>query len=132
GRSGGGFTTAYHLTHTALFKLGIAGAPPTDWRLYDSIYTERYMGLPSTHQDAYDRTSAILAAENLTGRLLLLHGTHDDNVHPQNSIKLIDALIRAGKQFDIMLYPNKAHGITGTEHRLHLYRRVLEHLEQHL
>ena len=105
---------------------------PTDWRLYDSIYTERYMGHPDEVPEAYERTSAINGAENVTGRLLLIHGTHDDNVHPQNSIKMMDALIKAGKQFDVMFYPNKTHGISGKAHRLHMYTMIFEYLERHL
>ena len=132
GWSGGGFTTAFHMGHTDLFKAGIAGAPPTDWRLYDSIYTERYMGHPDEVPEAYERTSAINGAENVEGRLLLIHGTHDDNVHPQNTIKMMDALVRAGKQFDVMLYPNKTHGISGKAHRLHMYTMIFEHLKRHL
>ena len=132
GWSGGGFTAAFHMVHTDLFSVGVAGAPPTDWRLYDSIYTERYMGHPVDNKAAYDRTSALIGVENVTGRLLLLHGTHDDNVHPQNTTKMMDALIKAGKQFDVMLYPNKTHGISGKAHRLHMHQLVFDYLERHL
>ena len=132
GWSGGGFSTSFALTHSDLFKVGIAVAPVTDWRLYDSIYTERYMGLPQEETEAYDRTSAVKAAENLHGRLLLMHGTADDNVHPQNTIQLVDALIKAGQQFDLMLYPGKTHGITGAVARTHLFRYFVEYLKNHL
>lgn len=132
GWSGGGFTAAFHLTHTDLFKVGVAGAPPTDWRLYDSIYTERYMGLLDENPEAYDRTSPIFGAENLQGKLLLIHGTHDDNVHPQNTTKLAAALLEAGKQFDVMWYPNKTHGISGKTHRIHMYTLIFNYFEQHL
>lgn len=132
GWSGGGFSTAYHLSHTKLFKVGVAGASPTDWRLYDSIYTERYMGLLPENVEAYERTSAINGAENVTGRLLLIHGTHDDNVHPQNTTKMVDALIKAGKQFDLMLYPNKTHGVSGKTHRKHMHQMILDYLERWL
>ncbi len=132
GWSGGGFTTAYQLGHTDFYKVGIAGAPVTDWRLYDSIYTERYMGLLDENLEAYERTSALAGAADLHGRLLLIHGTHDDNVHLQNTLKMADELIKARKQFDLMLYPNKTHGITGTDHNLHLYTMIYEYLERHL
>ena len=132
GWSGGGFTTAYQLGHTDFYKVGIAGAPVTDWRLYDSIYTERYMGLPEDDPAAYERTSALAGAADLHGRLLLIHGTHDDNVHLQNTLKMVDELIKARKQFDLMLYPGKTHGITGTDHNVHLYTMIYEYLERHL
>jgi len=107
GWSGGGFTTTFHMTHTDLFKIGVAGAPVTDWHLYDSIYTERYMGVPEDDPEAYERTSSIAGAESYAGRLLLIHGSQDDNVHPQNTFGLIDRLIKKRKQFDLMFYPNK-------------------------
>jgi dipeptidyl-peptidase-4 len=130
---GGGFTTAYHMARSGgLFRVGIAGAPVTDWHLYDSIYTERYMGLPEDDPEAYERTSAVAGAAGLEGRLLLIHGTHDDNVHPQNTLKMADALIRARKQFDLMLYPNKTHGISGEGPNVHLYTLIFDYLERHL
>ncbi len=132
GWSGGGFSTVFQLGHTDFYKVGIAGAPVTDWRLYDSIYTERYMGLPEDDPEAYERTSALAGAADLTGRLLLIHGTHDDNVHPQNTFKMMHELIEARKQFDLMMYPNKTHGITGTDHNVHLYTMIYEYLERHL
>ncbi|MEE8586916.1 MAG: DPP IV N-terminal domain-containing protein [Acidobacteriota bacterium] len=132
GWSGGGFTTCFHMTHTKLFKAGIAGAPVTDWRLYDSIYTERYMGLPGEDIEAYERTSSVEAAANLNGRLLLIHGTHDDNVHPQNTIQLMNGLIKNRKQFEVMFYPNKTHGISGRDEKVHLYTMIYEFLERQL
>jgi dipeptidyl-peptidase-4 len=132
GWSGGGFTTAFTMTHSKLFKVGVAGAPVTDWHLYDSIYTERYMGTPQEDPEAYERTSAVKAAKNFSGRMLLIHGTHDDNVHPQNTIQLVDALIKNRKQFDLMLYPNKTHGIRGTDETIHLWTMVYEYLERYL
>jgi dipeptidyl-peptidase-4 len=132
GWSGGGFTTTFHMTHTNLFKVGIAGAPVTDWHTYDSIYTERFMNTPQDDPEAYERTSSVKAAENYTGRMLIIHGTHDDNVHPQNTIQLIDALIRNQKQFDLMLYPNKTHGIRGKNEMIHLWTTVYEYLERYL
>jgi len=132
GWSGGGFSTCFALTHGDLFKLGIAVAPVTDWRLYDSIYTERYMGLPQEEKEAYDKTSCVKAAANLSGRLLLVHGTADDNVHIQNSEQLIQALIEAGKPYDLWIYPQKTHSLRGGKTQLHLFRSMTEYLKEHL
>jgi dipeptidyl-peptidase-4 len=132
GWSGGGFTATYHMTHTDLFKAGIAGAPVTDWRLYDSIYTERYMGRPQDNPEAYDAASSVLQAEKCRGPLLLIYGTQDDNVHPQNTIQLANALIRSRKQFDLMMYPDKTHGITGAADNVHLYTMIYDFLTRNL
>ena len=117
GHSYGGFLTAYALTHSKLFSAGIAGAPVTDWRDYDTIYTERYMLTPQENPEGYRETSVVEAAADLSGRLLILHGMMDDNVHPQNSVKLVDALQRAGKPFEMMFYPGYRHGIHGRHYR---------------
>lgn len=117
GHSYGGFMTAYCLTHSKLFAAGIAGAPVTDWRDYDSIYTERYMLTPQENPEGYDKTSVVKAARNLHGRLLLLHGFMDDNVHLQNSTRLIRALQAANKQFELMLYPEARHGLGGRHYQ---------------
>ena len=117
GHSYGGFITAYALTHSKKFAAGIAGAPPTDWRLYDTIYTERYMGLPAENKDGYDKTSVVKAAANLHGKLLLIHGLMDDNVHAQNSWQLVDALQKANKPFELMIYPPSRHGIRGEHYQ---------------
>ncbi len=119
GHSYGGFITAYALTNSKKFSAGISGAPPTDWRLYDTIYTERYMGLPSENKDGYDKTSVVKAAGNLHGKLLLLHGLIDDNVHVQNTMQLVEALQKANKPFEMMIYPPSRHGIGG-DHYYHL------------
>jgi dipeptidyl-peptidase 4 len=132
GWSGGGFMAAYHMTHTDLFKAGIAVAPVTDWRLYDSIYTERYMGLPDKESEAYDRASVIKATAQYRGHLLLVHGTEDDNVHPQNTIQFVHELIQKNKQFDLMLYPGKTHSISGSAESLHLYTTIYRFLERYL
>ncbi len=132
GWSGGGFMAAFHMTHTDLFKIGIAVAPVTDWRLYDSMYTERYMGVLEDNAEAYDHTSCVAAAPKYQGRLLLIHGTQDDNVHPQNTIQLIHALIRNKKQFEMMLYPGKTHGITGAAENIHLYTMIFDYLRKNL
>ncbi|MGB9205181.1 MAG: prolyl oligopeptidase family serine peptidase, partial [Terriglobales bacterium] len=123
GWSGGGSMTLYALTHSDRFKAGIAVAPVTSWRNYDSIYTERYMGLPKDNPTAYDN-SIVNAASSLQGSLLLVHGTSDDNVHFQNTIQMTDALINAGKQFRLMVYPDKTHGISGPGTRMQLFHMM--------
>ena len=132
GWSYGGFMASYALTHSKTFAIAIAGAPVTDWSLYDTIYTERYMRMPQNNPDGYRDTSVIEAAANLHGKLLLVHGTMDDNVHLQNSVKLVHALQRAGKQFDLMIYPTSRHGVLDRGQNFHLYalmsRFVLENL----
>lgn len=120
GWSYGGYLTSYALTHSSSFKIGIAGAPVTDWRLYDTIYTERYMGTPQGNPEGYDKSSVLKAAANLQGKLLLLHGTIDDNVHLQNTIQLIHQLQKAGKQFELMLFPQSRHGIRSPQQVWHL------------
>jgi dipeptidyl-peptidase 4 len=117
GHSYGGFMTAYAMTHSKLFAAGIAGAPVTDWRNYDSIYTERYMNTPQENPTGYDASSVVKAAKNLHGRLLIVHGVLDDNVHIQNSLQLIQALEQADRDFEIMLYPQARHGITGKHYQ---------------
>jgi dipeptidyl-peptidase-4 len=132
GWSYGGFMTTYALTHSQAWKLGIAGAPVTDWRLYDSVYTERYMGLPKDNAAGYDASSVLKAAKDLHGRLLLLHGTLDDNVHPQNSVMLIDALQKAGHPFDFMLLPGSAHGPRSPEQIWAVYQARWAFLSRYL
>jgi dipeptidyl-peptidase 4 len=113
GHSYGGFMTSYAMTHSKLFAAGIAGAPVTDWRNYDSIYVERYMNVPKENPEGYKITSVVDAAAKLHGKLLILHGLMDDNVHPVNSLQLVDALERADKEFEMMIYPLSRHGIRG-------------------
>jgi len=128
GHSYGGYITAYAMTHSKVFSAGIAGAPVTDWHLYDSIYTERYMGLPKDNKEGYEVSSVVKAAANLHGKLLLLHGMIDDNVHMQNTAQFIDALQRANMQFEIMIYPRSRHGIGGphyTRLRVEYIQRVM-------
>jgi dipeptidyl-peptidase-4 len=132
GWSYGGTMTAYALTHSNRFKAGISVSPVTDWRNYDSTYTERYMGLPKDNAAQYENSSVVEAAANLNGRLLLVHGTSDDNVHLQNSIRFIAAMIDAGRPFDLQLYPGKTHGIAGSEARIHLFTRMLWQWGQYL
>lgn len=124
GWSYGGFMTAYALTHSKAFKLGVAGAGVYDWRLYDSIYTERYMRTPQNNPDGYARTSCIEAAKELSGYLVLAHGTLDDNVHVQNTVQLAGALQKAGiDRFEVMVYPRSRHGLGSVEQNNH-YRRL--------
>jgi dipeptidyl-peptidase-4 len=113
GWSYGGFMAEYALTHSTSFKIGISGAGVSDWRLYDTIYTERYMDTPQANPEGYRAASPTQAAANCTGKLLLLHGMMDDNVHLQNTVQMIYALQRAGKDFEMMLYPGPSsrHGI---------------------
>jgi len=117
GHSYGGFLTAYAMTHSKRFAAGIAGAPVTDWRNYDTIYTERYMSTPKDNPDGYKKTSVVEAAKNLHGRLLLIHGARDDNVHLANTLQLAGALQQADKTFEMMIYPPNRHGIHGMHHR---------------
>lgn len=112
GWSYGGFMTSYALTHSKSFKMGIAGGTVADWRDYDSIYTERYMGTPQNNPEGYKKSSPVNAAKDLHGKLLLIHGTIDDNVHMQNTIQFIYELQKGGKQFELMLYPKSRHGVT--------------------
>ncbi|HEX6047285.1 MAG TPA: S9 family peptidase [Pyrinomonadaceae bacterium] len=112
GWSYGGFMTSYALTHSQSFKIGIAGGSVTDWRDYDSIYTERYMATPQNNPEGYKKSSPTAAAKNLSGKLLLIHGAIDDNVHMQNTIQFVYELQKAGKQFELMLYPRQRHGVT--------------------
>ncbi len=113
GHSYGGYITSYAMTHCDLFAAGIAGAPVTDWRDYDSIYTERYMGLPQDNPEGYNVSSVVKAAGKLHGKLLILHGAIDDNVSLRNTMRLVEALEDANKDFELMIYPSSRHGIFG-------------------
>jgi dipeptidyl aminopeptidase/acylaminoacyl peptidase len=117
GHSYGGFLTAFAMTHGKRLAAGIAGAPVTDWRNYDTIYTERYMSTPQENPEGYEKTSVVAAAKNLHGRLLLIHGARDDNVHLANTLQLVDALQRANKTFELMIYPPNRHGVSGVHYR---------------
>jgi dipeptidyl-peptidase-4 len=124
--------TAFALTHSMKFKCGIAGAGVYDWRLYDTIYTERYMAMPQHNAAGYDTSSVVKAAKNLHGELLIVHGTMDDNVHMQNSVQLIYELQKAGKQFEVMVYPRSRHGVREAELSYHLRREMTEFLLENL
>lgn len=132
GWSYGGYMTSYALTHSTAWKIGIVGAPVTDWHLYDTIYTERYMGTPQNNPEGYEKSSVIKAAKNLHGKMLLIHGTIDDNVHMQNSIQFIYELEKAGKQFDFMLYPKSRHGFRDPQLIQHMRARMLKFIEDNL
>ncbi|HEX9422763.1 MAG TPA: DPP IV N-terminal domain-containing protein, partial [Pyrinomonadaceae bacterium] len=112
GWSYGGFMTSYALTHSQNFKMGIAGGTVSDWRNYDSIYTERYMQTPQNNPEGYKKSSPVNFAKDLHGKLLLIHGAMDDNVHMQNTVQFAYELQKAGKQFQLMLYPKSRHGVT--------------------
>ncbi len=132
GWSYGGYFTLFALEHTDMFKGGVSVAPVTDWRNYDSIYTERYMGLPKENEDGYKKSSPVNFAATLYGKLLEVHGTGDDNVHLQNTIQMVNAFINAGKPFNLMLYPRKTHGIAGFQARTHLFHMIESHFEEFL
>jgi dipeptidyl-peptidase-4 len=133
GWSNGASMTLYAMTHSSMFKAGAAVAPVTDWRNYDSIYTERYNGLPTDkNTTSYSDLNVPKVADKLQGSLLLAHGTGDDNVHFQNSVQMVEALIKAGKQFQFMVYPNKTHSIRGSEDREHLFHLIEDHFEHEL
>lgn len=132
GHSYGGYSTSMLLLrYPEIFHVGVAGAPVTDWRSYDTIYTERYMDTPQNNKSGYDYGSALTHADKLKGKLLLVHGTTDNNVHPGNTIHLIDALVRADKRFDMMFYPENRHGIRGP-HGAHYNKMRMEYLVNHL
>jgi dipeptidyl-peptidase-4 len=132
GWSYGGYMTLNAMTHSDRFKAGVSVAPVTDWRDYDSIYTERYAGLLPENDGAYKKSSPVYFADKLHGHLLEVHGTSDDNVHMQNTMQMINAFINAGKQFDLQLYPRKTHGIAGQAARVHLFTRIRDQFRREL
>ena len=133
GWSYGGYMSTLCLEKGAdVFKAAIAVAPVTNWRYYDSIYTERYMGLPKDNAKGYDDNSPINHVEKIKGKYLLIHGTADDNVHFQNSVELVDGLINNGIQFETMYYPNKNHSIYGGNTRFHLYSLMTNFILENL
>jgi dipeptidyl-peptidase-4 len=112
--------------------MAIAVAPVTSWRYYDSIYTERYMQTPQENASGYDNNSPINHVSKLKGNFLLVHGTADDNVHVQNTMKMVEALVQANKQFDWAIYPDKNHGIYGGKTRLQLYTKMTNFIKEKL
>lgn len=133
GWSYGGFMASNCIFQGAdVFKTAIAVAPVTSWRYYDSIYTERYMQTPQENPSGYDNNSPINHVSKLKGNFLLIHGTADDNVHVQNTMKMIEALVQANKQFDWAIYPDKNHGIYGGKTRLQLYTKMTNFIKEKL
>ena len=132
GWSNGGSMTLYAMTHSERFRAGVAVAPVADQINYDTIYTERYMGQLKDDEEGYRQSDVTADAAKLHGELMIAHGTGDDNVHFQNSMQMIDALIKAGKQFRLMIYPNKTHSISGSDARDHLFHMIEDHFEREL
>ncbi len=133
GWSYGGFMSATCLLKgNDVFKAAISVAPVTNWRYYDNIYTERYMRTPKENEKGYDDNAPEKMAANLKGKLLLIHGTADDNVHFQNAVMLTNALISANKEFESEYYPDRAHGISGGNARYHLYNRMTDFILKNL
>ncbi|KRB54225.1 S9 family peptidase [Flavobacterium sp. Root186] len=115
-----------------VFKMAIAVAPVTNWRFYDSVYTERYMQTPEENASGYDKNSPINHVDKLKGKFLLIHGSGDDNVHVQNSMQMMEALIQANKQFESQIYPDKNHGIYGGKTRIQLYNKMTNFIKENL
>jgi dipeptidyl-peptidase-4 len=133
GWSFGGYMTSLLMTKvTNIYKAGIAVAPVINWRYYDNIYTERYLQTPQENPDGYDQNSPITFAKQLNGSLLLVHGSSDDNVHMQNSMDFVNALVKNNKQFEMFIYPNRNHGISGGGARLHLYTKMTDFITKNL
>jgi len=132
GWSWGGTFTLYVVTHTDRFLAAASGAPVTDWRNYDSIYTERYMGLPSDDAKNYDQDSVQNSAQNLKGHILILHGTGDDNVHIANTIQFIQKLLDNGIPYDYNLFPRKTHSVAGPVAQTALFTRLVWHFETYV
>jgi dipeptidyl-peptidase-4 len=132
GWSGGGTNTLYCLLNSpGTWAAGMAGAPVTDWRLYDTIWTERYLDHPDDNAEGYAASSPITYADRLADRLLVVHGTADDNVHPQNTLALAAKLVAAGKPYEDAVYPRQKHGFRGPSEE-HFYRRMTRFFEDAL
>ena len=133
GWSYGGYMTLMSLCQGAgVFKMGIAVAAPTDWRYYDTVYTERYMRTPQENEEGYDKSSVFSRIGKLKGKLLLVHGSADDNVHLRNMMELSEAMVQAGLDFDMMVYTNRNHGIAGGNTRNHLYDKLTRYVKENL
>lgn len=132
GWSYGGYNVLMSMSRGNVFKAGVAIAPVTDWRFYDTVYAERFMRTPQQNASGYDNGSAIKLADQLQGSLLLIHGTSDDNVHVQNSIEYTRALIKENKQFDMFFFPDKDHSIYGGNARIYLYEKVIQFYKANL
>lgn len=133
GWSYGGFMSALAITKGAdIFKMAIAVAPVTNWRYYDNIYTERFMRTPKENEAGYDGNSPINFVDQIKGKFFLIHGSADDNVHYQNSMEMINAMVKANKQFDLFIYPDRNHGIYGGNTRNHLFTMMLDYILKNL
>ncbi len=133
GWSFGGYLSSLCISKGAeVFKTAIAVAPVTNWKYYDNIYTERYMGLPQENLEGYDQNSPISHVSKIRGNYLIIHGTGDDNVHFQNTAEMINAMIKEGITFDSEIYPNRSHGIGDKNARIHLYQKMTSYLISHL
>jgi dipeptidyl-peptidase-4 len=113
-----------------VYSAGISVAPVTNWKYYDTIYTERFMQTPQENESGYEENSPVNHAEKLEGALLLVHGSGDDNVHFQNSMEMVNALIAADKDFDFFAYPDRNHGIYGGNTRLHLFDMMMDFVKE--
>ncbi|MDR1809228.1 MAG: DPP IV N-terminal domain-containing protein [Prevotella sp.] len=132
GWSYGGYNVLMSMSRSKIFKAGVSIAPVTDWRFYNSVYTERYMRTPQQNHAGYTDGSAVALAGNLSGNLLLIHGSADDNVHFQNTMEYADALIAANKQFDLFVFPDRNHSILGERNRTYLYKKVVDFFGKNL
>jgi len=132
GWSYGGYMTSYALTHSQSYKIGIAGGTVADWRDYDSVYTERYMQTPQNNLDGYKKSSPVTSAKDLHGKLLLIHGAIDDNVHMANTIQFVYELQKAGKQFQLMVYPKSRHGVVDPLLVKHWRTMMTEYIQANL
>ena len=133
GWSFGGHMAAHCLlTGKEIFSLAIAVAPVTNWRFYDTIYTERFLRTPQENPEGYDLNSPLNYADQLEGKFLIIHGSGDDNVHVQNTMRMVEELIQSDKQFEWMIYPDKNHGIYGGNTRKHLYKKMTKFILQNL
>ncbi len=132
GWSYGGYMTLFALTHSKSFKVGVSVAPVTDYALYDSIYTERYMLTPQNNPEGYAKTDLNSKVKDLSGKLLLVHGIMDNNVHLQNTTKFVYQMQKAGKQFEFMAYPTQRHGISDPQQTYHLYTMMADFILKNL
>jgi len=132
GWSGGGTSTLLLMTRSEEFRAGVSVAPVTDWRFYDTKFTETFLKTPADNPEGYENTDLVARAGDLHGRVMLVHGTYDDNVHPQNTWAMVDALLEAGKTFDLMIYPMRKHGIADRPAKRDLYKRMLEFWKRNL
>jgi dipeptidyl-peptidase-4 len=133
GWSFGGYMTLMCMTKgEGTFKMGIAVAPVTSWRYYDNIYTERFMRKPQDNPIGYDENSPLNSADKFQGKLLIIHGTGDDNVHVQNTLEFTERLVQADKDYSMLLYANRNHGIYGGNTSYHLFRNMTQFILENL